>query len=379
MEIRALCKWKKVNTAATLKRYKLAALLEKYGIGASAEELFGEVPTTWVHEGDITVKKPLLLDARGHGIFIVDGSLTINGALTYYTADAYTVLVITGDLHAAHFHQAWDTQLVVFGRTTIDGLLCIDVSDAGFALFRGPVTSRDRLVRGTTAGSVPMFAKKAKGKERDGFPSNESMDPADLHARLVKNVDLFPAPPKGTKKPPSDAALRKMTVEEVLAVTGFEEMMIQDAEINPNYFRKGKPGDPLKKLQLIAETYITTFPPELASLESLTLLNNSNGKKLATLLRSLPVLRALKRLRIAGTAIDRLPPEVGMLAGLQELELYANKKLTSLPPELGNLARLAKLTVTDNAIERLPNGLELDRIPSLNFDEKALKKRRDPK
>lgn len=351
MEIRALCKWKEADTAAALKRYALTALFEKYGIGASAEDLFGEVPTTYVHAGDLTIKKSLLLDAQGHGIFIVDGSLTIDGAFTYYTADAYTVLVVTGDLHAAHFHQAWDTQLVVFGETTIDGLLYIDVSDAGFALFRGPVTSRDRLIQGVGAGSLPMFANKAKGKQRDGLPANESTDPLDLHAKLVNNVELFPPPPKGTKRPPSDAALREMSVDEVLAVTGFEEMMIQNAEINPNYFRKGKSGEPLKKLQLIAETYITHFPPVLASLESLTLLNNSNTDKLTMLLRSLPVLRGLKRLRISGTAIDHIPPEVGTLENLEELEIYANRKLTALPLEIGKLARLSKLTVTDNAIK----------------------------
>jgi hypothetical protein len=370
--------WKEGDTAKTLARYKLDTLFEKYGIGANAEDLFDEVPATYVHKGDIAVKKPLLLDAKGHGIFIIDGSLTIDGAFTYYTADAYTILVITGDFHAAHYYQAQDTQLVVLGETTIDGLLYINVSDAGFAVFRGPVTSRDRLIHQDVLSDVPMFAKRPTGKERDGLAADESTHPPDLHAKLVKNVDLFPPPPKGTKKPPKDAELKKMTVEEVLTVTGFEEMMIQDAAINPNWFRLGKPGEPLKKLQLIAETYIAEFPTALATLESLTLLNNADGAKLATLLRSLPVLRGLKKLRFSGTAIDRIPAEIGMLENLEELEIYGNKKLTALPSEIGKLARLRSLTVTDNAIKKLPAGLDLDRIPTLNFDEKALKERRDP-
>ena len=105
-----------------------------------------------------------------------------------------------------------------------------------------------------------------------------------------------------------------------------------------------------------------------------------DGKRLNALLRSLPKLRSLKRLRISNCKLDHLPAEIGALEQLEVLELNYNKSLKTLPVvEINKLAKLRKLWVTDNAIAVLPPGLELDRIPEVHFDEKALELRRQPK
>ncbi|HEX7666757.1 MAG TPA: hypothetical protein VF407_19650 [Polyangiaceae bacterium] len=374
--IHGLCSWKKAPTAATLKRVGVAALFEKFGIGASAQDLFGEEPATFVHEGDVVLDGPTLLEAQGNGVFVVDGSLTIDGAFTFYGADAYTVLVVTGDLRAAHFQQAQDTQLVVLGETKIDGLLSLDLSDAGFALFRGPVTSRDRVVAENGVDyAVPMFAKKPKGTART---FDDSPDPKKLHAKLVAGTDLFPAPPKGAlakkgaKKPPSTGAIQKMSVDQVLAevTSDFETITIENAIVNPKWFRKGKPGEPVKNVALNGETYVAELPESLATIRSLTLLGQEDGERLAKMLRSLPRLRALESLRISGTALTALPADIGELASLRALEIEDNKALASLPPELAKL-KLRKLAIRSKTLQTLPK-LDLDAIEEVAIETPAL-------
>ena len=367
-DIHALCSWRKADTGETLARLGLGKLFAKHGIGKNAEDLFGEVPATYIHAGDVHHRGPVSCDAQGHGIFVIEGSLAIDGAFTFFTADAYTILVITGDLSAAHLHQAWDTQLVVLGTTTIAGLLFIDVSDAGFALFRGPVSSRDRVVSSEVTGGVAMFAKKPKGTARE-----LTADPIELHERLVRGDELFAAPapaPAKAKKPPAAAALAKMSVAEVLGVTGFEDMQIQDAKINPQWFRKGKPGCALASLSLLAETYVDAFPP---TLKSLTLLNQADAARTEAMLRVLPA--SLARLRISGTALARIPAEIAALSALEELELQGNESLTSLPRELGALP-LRRVMITGNAIAKLD--LDLDRIAEVIVDEPARQLRKQP-
>lgn len=321
-----LCSWKKADTQKTLAAHGLGALFASLGVGRLAEDLFGEVPATYVHRGDVRHRKPVLCDARGHGIYVVDGSLCVDGPFTFFTADAYTILVVTGDLVASDLVQAWDTQLVVLGATKLNGLLFVDLSDAGFAVFRGPFTSRERRISVGVESDVPMFAKTPKGKlvERWSGPS----EPADIHLALERGDAMTKAPrvAKGTKKPPADAALKKMSIAEALTVTGFTKMVFEGERVNPNWFVKGTPGCAVQSVT-IAAAYVDAFPPELASLTELVLLSLSDAKLLALMLRSLSVLRSLKRLRIANSAIIELPVELRTLPNLEVLELSGNKQL----------------------------------------------------
>lgn len=365
--IEEVCRWKKVDTAKTLSRFKLDRLFEKLGIGALAEDLFGEVPATHLHTGDVRHREPLACNAQGHGVFIVDGSLTVEGAFTFYTADAYTVLVVTGDLHAADLVQAWDTQLVVLGATRLAGLLAVEPSDAGFAVFRGPVTCRHWWARVDVERDVPLFAKPPKGKRLERWTG--PTEPAELHLALGRGDSFAPAPaPKGTRKTPGNAALAKMSIAEVLTVRGFEKMMFEGEKVNPNWFAKGAAGCALESLT-IGAAYVPAFPAELGTLKELVLLHLTDEERLAQMLRSLPALRSLTRLRIANCALPRLPDEVGALASLEVLELSNNKTLKSVPAGvIGKLDRLRKLTVEGTAMTSAPEGPAFDRIAEVTFD-----------
>ncbi len=375
MSIDDVCTWKTAATTKTLAGYQLDKLFAKLGIGASAQDLFGEIPTTYVHEGDVRHQTPLACDAQGNGIYILDGSLTVDGAFTFYTADAYTILVITGDLVASDLVQAWDTQLVVLGATKLAGLLYLDLSDAGFAVFRGAVTSRERHVSIGVESDVPVFAKAPKGKLLDRWVGPS--EPAELHAALGRGDSFAPPPaPKGTKKPPNNAALAKLSIAEVLTISGFSKMMFEGEKVNPNWLTKGTPGCALQSLT-IGAALIPAFPAELGSLTELVLLHLDDEQRLAALLRTLPVLRSLTRLRIANCALVQLPDELGALANLEVLELSCNKSLQALPAgAIDKLGKLRQLTVERNAISKLPKGLDLDRIREVIFEEKALQLRR---
>jgi hypothetical protein len=63
--------------------------------------------------------------------------------------------------HTVRSTQPIDEDLGVGGNTTVDGLLWLDVSDAGFSVFRGPVSSRDRFVG---ARSAPRFEGGVAGR-----------------------------------------------------------------------------------------------------------------------------------------------------------------------------------------------------------------------
>lgn len=373
-DIHALCTWKRTDTAKALSKYGLDKLFASYGIGAKGEDLFGEVPATYVHVGDVEIKS-LALYAQGHGIFIIEGSLSIDGVFTFYASDAYTVLVVTGDVTATHWNQAWDTQLVVFGKTTIAGLLWLDLSDAGFALFRGPASSRDRVITNTSVeADVPMFATKPKGMLREDLHA-DSFDPPAMHAALLANklpFDTTPpkSTPKNAPKKPSNQALAAMTASEFLASpTGFASAQIVDNAINPNWLGKAKAGEPFTTLSLISETYVDAFPDSLATLTQLTLLDNRDGERLATMLRSLPKLAALKKLVIAGTGLKALPPEIGALAKLEHLEVRGNKQLAAIPDEASQL-KLKTLIVYDNAITQMPASLKS--VPDKRVNEPKL-------
>lgn len=165
-DIFALCDWAESDDDA-MARHGVGDLLEAAGWDGAGEDLFGGPPEVRVHTGDVVIDGPFAMYAQGNGVFILDGSLTVNGPLVFTAADMYTVLVVTGDLRVRDLVQAWDTQLAVKGKTTIDGALFIDVSDAGFSIFEGPVVSRDRVIG---ARSAPRFASEPEGTLREALP-----------------------------------------------------------------------------------------------------------------------------------------------------------------------------------------------------------------
>ncbi len=394
-DIYSLCEWNECDTAKMLKSLKLDKLLAQIGIGKHAQDLFGEVPNTLIHKGDVNAPKSSLCYAQGHGIFVIDGNLDIDGAFTFYAADAYTLLIVTGDLHVKNLHQAWDTQLIVLGKTTIDGLILIETSDAGFSVFRGTVTSKDRVINEHVECGVPMFAKKPKGTERR-LAKEQSTDPETLHPALVKNTVKFGIDAKthaGAQPivPPTPEALSKMTVQQFFealgnSMSGCPSAYIINSKIDPRYIHEKylQPGvqpTPFESMVIKENSVIDAFPSTLRTLTELKIYDYTDAALLNRLIRLLPQLPALQELTIASTClkvlpseigqlkkikklvigpsgIKVLPPEIGQLATLTELELIENQVLSTLPAELSNLKKLRKFVIIGHAVTKMPKGLE---------------------
>ncbi|CAB1109033.1 unnamed protein product [Ectocarpus sp. CCAP 1310/34] len=101
---------------------------------------------------------------------------------------------------------------------------------------------------------------------------------------------------------------------------------------------------------------LSAVPPELFSLESLSLLDLTGNA-----IRELPeeglcAAVALKGLLLSGNRLSRLPSSVGSLHGLETLELSDNT-IRSLPESIDGLKRLVTLTVSNNGLASLPESV----------------------
>lgn len=97
---------------------------------------------------------------------------------------------------------------------------------------------------------------------------------------------------------------------------------------------------------------LTTLPPEIGQLTALTALY-LHDNHLSTLPPEIGQLTALTMLRLYGNHLTTLPPEIGQLTAMTELEL-ANNQFTTLPPEIGQLTALTDLYFYDNKLTTLP-------------------------
>jgi hypothetical protein len=155
-----LCDWSEAGERA-LEDYGVGEFFDTAGLDDVGADLFGSAARVFVHHGDIRVDGGFATFAQGYAVYVIDGSLTVDGPFVFTAGDLHTVLIVTGDLVARELVQAMDSQLGVKGKTVVDGLLWIDVSDAGFSIFRGPVRSRVRYV-GFRSG--PKFDGGVEGR-----------------------------------------------------------------------------------------------------------------------------------------------------------------------------------------------------------------------
>ncbi|CAN0443423.1 unnamed protein product, partial [Ectocarpus sp. 12 AP-2014] len=124
---------------------------------------------------------------------------------------------------------------------------------------------------------------------------------------------------------------------------------------------------------------LSAVPPELFSLESLSLLDLTGNAIRELPEKGLCAAVALKGLLLSGNRLSRLPSSVGSLHGLETLELSDNT-IRSLPESIDGLKRLATLTVSNNGLASLPdvetvpkNGLaRLGALTSLDLRENKL-------
>ena len=106
---------------------------------------------------------------------------------------------------------------------------------------------------------------------------------------------------------------------------------------------------------------LTTLPPEIVQLTSLTTLY-LGGNQLTTLPPEIVQLTSLTTLNLDRTQLSELPREIGQLTNLVRLDADYNQ-LTTLPPEFGRLTKLSILYLQGNRLTKLPT--EITRLTGL--------------
>jgi hypothetical protein len=165
IEIENITKFEHADVSA-LETHGVAQAFIDVGLDdRKGEALFGEVPEVYVLSGNVSLEKDTYITGTG-GVYIVNGSLSAKGELIFSAADANTVLVITGDLIVSkNFAQTMDCQLIILGDAKIGGILWIDVSDAGFTVFRGAVSASAWAQTNDSVDQSLLFAKPVVGRE----------------------------------------------------------------------------------------------------------------------------------------------------------------------------------------------------------------------
>lgn len=100
---------------------------------------------------------------------------------------------------------------------------------------------------------------------------------------------------------------------------------------------------------------LTSLPPEIAKLTSLTKLDFSNNQ-LTGLPPEISKLTSLARLYLSRNRLKSLPLEITRMTSLTSLSLW-NNQLTSLPPEIVNLTSLTFLNLSSNQLPIPPEAL----------------------
>jgi small GTP-binding protein len=126
----------------------------------------------------------------------------------------------------------------------------------------------------------------------------------------------------------------------------------------------------LTKLYL-SNNQLAALPPELFQMKNLTGLD-LGGLKLTTLPLELFQLTNLAKLYLHDNQLTTLPPEIGQLRKLQELYLWGNT-LTTLPQELFQITNLTKLYLSRNQLITLPQEIcQLTKLKYLHLDNNPL-------
>lgn len=379
-DIFELCDWEQISPEQA-EPYGYGACFSSLGMAENGEDLFGEVPEFYLHRGDIELDESITLNANGNAIFIVDGNLIGPHTFCFYTYDAYTFLLIRGNLVLENYVQGADSQLGVLGSIMVKNTIWMDLSDAGFFAAQGAVNAACHWVG--TGGFIHVatlaFPEQTKSAESDlgialdidagytqaflkAYPRKECMDVAQA---LTLNIPVLNTPCDQTWKKLSKEQIAAMSVETFLRTQGFVAAILCSGGVNPAYVEQRDASQKLKSLTIGDETYIDAFPPELDALEELKLSDQKDAERLAHMLKSLPTLRNLKSLRMSFCALPSLPAVLFQLPQLETLELIDNTGLGTLPAEIAQLQTLKTLHVSGERIE-LPESLaQLDGLETL--------------
>ncbi len=106
--------------------------------GDDLETFFGDAPETIaVLKGDVKVQGPISLGETEPGVWVIDGSLTVDGVLTMNAYDNHNVLLVTGDVECTNLSVSWEADLLVLGSLKVKGVFLSSNSDGGQTIVHG--------------------------------------------------------------------------------------------------------------------------------------------------------------------------------------------------------------------------------------------------
>jgi hypothetical protein len=141
IEIDDLAKFKETDNSK-LAIYGVSKALADIGLSEDGEDLFGDpIEEIYVCEKDV-IADNIVMEGTG-GVFVIDGNLNIKKNMIFFGSDAYSILVVKGNLTVEdNLLLLEDVQLIVLGNTIVKDSLWLNFSDAGFGMFRGSLESK---------------------------------------------------------------------------------------------------------------------------------------------------------------------------------------------------------------------------------------------
>ncbi|MFE1437310.1 hypothetical protein [Streptomyces sp. NPDC058739] len=135
--------WETVPREDAVQRYPFLV-----GPDLEFDALFGEEPThVLVHSGDLAVAGGVAVgcgiddvNAREdvEAVHVIDGNLTVGGALHFYNEGYYPTLCVTGSVAARNLLCVSECVLFVAGALRVEELLVTDLYEAGLLSAEGP-------------------------------------------------------------------------------------------------------------------------------------------------------------------------------------------------------------------------------------------------
>jgi len=154
-------KWKKMPFDEASEKYAFDSL----GV-TGIDGLFGEEPDhCLVHKGDITVDGAAIFGAHDRDevtMHIVDGNLTVKGALLFNQSDNFGGLYVTGNVVCDNAFVAWDAQLFVGKSLKVRSLLVTYLTEAGHFIVKGGLDA-DAWLEAGDRGAMEL-GKPAKAR-----------------------------------------------------------------------------------------------------------------------------------------------------------------------------------------------------------------------
>ncbi|MEU9131368.1 leucine-rich repeat domain-containing protein [Kitasatospora sp. NPDC048540] len=293
-----------------------------------------------LYEGGLAVPGDLAAESDGDWVpynVIVDGDLTVGGALDWWDSAGGNFLLVTGGLTARAVLLSGCPNVVVRGDlTAADGVQGSYGDDGGLLVVGGRTTAPvviSGLYFSMSFGEQPaaLLAADPHRTDRPVDFTDDELDQVVLPALLDADGDVDLRRTAAELRAGRTVLRPGVRPAHLAALDELDALLVRAGEIT--------------ELDLSGRK-LRGLPAQLFRFPALRSLDLSDNPDLGDLDPRLGTLTALRELDLSGTGLRRLPDTVGDLAELRVLDISGNR-FEALPDRLGALARLEVLRAAD--------------------------------